>query len=162
MILVDHAFAKCMKISYKKISNLLIVSNKNRLRTARRVVARDQNCHIMVATLTQCVELKLRWRFYVHASTCPEIYFWLMFRIIFDISNTRSWLGFAQKQIWNIQCGLSMTSWSIHTLLMQLSLKKQTIAISEDNFFNNVSNMLFYQILVKIWCLKHQNDLTVC
>ena len=24
---------------------------------------------------TQCVELKLRWWFYVHASTCPEIYF---------------------------------------------------------------------------------------
>ena len=24
---------------------------------------------------TQCVELKLRWRFYVHASTWPEFYF---------------------------------------------------------------------------------------
>jgi hypothetical protein len=23
---------------------------------------------------SQCVELKLRWQFYVHASTCPEIY----------------------------------------------------------------------------------------
>ena len=25
-------------------------------------------------TLAQCVELKLRWRFCLHTSTCPEIY----------------------------------------------------------------------------------------
>ena len=27
------------------------------------------------APLAQCFELQLRWRFYVHASTSPEIYF---------------------------------------------------------------------------------------
>ena len=51
----------------------------------------------------QCVELKLRWQFYVHGSTCPKIYLWSKFWIIFDISiNSRNWLGFAQKHIWNI------------------------------------------------------------
>ena len=65
----------------------------------------------------------------MHTSTCPEIYFWLIFWIFFDISNSRSQLGFAKKQIWNI----------IEEIIFE---KKQKIAISEDNFFNNVSNML--------------------
>ena len=39
--------AKCMKISFKKIKLNLLISNKNRRKTARRVVARDQNCHII-------------------------------------------------------------------------------------------------------------------
>ena len=50
----------------------------------------------------QCVELKLRWRFCLHTSTCPEIYFWSKFCIIFDISNTKSLLRLAQKHICNI------------------------------------------------------------
>ena len=50
----------------------------------------------------QCVELMLRWRFCVHSSICPEIYLQSKFWIIFDISNTRSRLGFSQKHIWNI------------------------------------------------------------
>jgi hypothetical protein len=54
-----------------------------------------------ILRVPQCVEMKLRWRFYVHTSTCPEIYFWSWYWIIFDISNTRTWLGFAQKHVWN-------------------------------------------------------------
>ena len=52
-----------------------------------------------------------------------------MFWIVFDILNTRSLLGFDYKQIWNI----------IEEIVFE---KKQKIAISEDNFFNNVSNIL--------------------
>ena len=49
----------------------------------------------------QCVELKSRWQVCVHASTWPESYFQAKFWIFFYILNTRSWLRFAQKRIWN-------------------------------------------------------------
>ena len=29
---------------------------------------------VILLSQTQCVEMKLRWRFYVHASNCPEVY----------------------------------------------------------------------------------------
>ena len=51
-------------------------------------------------------------------------------KIFFNISNTRSWLGFAQKRIQN----------PIEEIVFE---KSKEIAISEDHFFNNVSNMLF-------------------
>ena len=72
-----------------------------------------------------CVEIKLRWRFYVHASTCPEIYFWSYFWIIFDVSNTKPWLGFAQKHIWNT--------------IEDLSLKR----VKKDNLKKTFSSIMF-------------------
>ena len=50
----------------------------------------------------QCVGLDLRWHFCVRGSTCPEIYFYSKFWLIFDILNPWSWLWFARKHIWNI------------------------------------------------------------
>ena len=79
----------------------------------------------------QCVEMKLRWRFYVHASTCPEISFWSCFWIIFDVSNTRPRLGFAQKHIWNTT--------------QVVFEKSKKIKESENNLLKNVSNMLMSQ-----------------
>ena len=55
----------------------------------------------VLQTPSTSVELKLRWRFCVHASTWPEFSFLAKFWISFDISNTRSWLGYAQERNWN-------------------------------------------------------------
>ena len=88
----------------------------------------------------QCVELKIRWWFCVHTSTCTEIYFLLKFWIIFDISNTRSLLGLAQKHIWNV--------------IEKVVFRNCTFLLFfKDNFFNFFSNM---QIIVKIRCQKCQ------
>ena len=58
-------------------------------------------CHFLTPLPSQCVELKLKWRFCVYGSICPEIYLLSEFWIIFDISNTRFWLEFVSKHIWN-------------------------------------------------------------
>ena len=77
------------------------------------------------ATPTQCVQMKLRWRFHVHASTCPEMYFWSWFWIIFGIPNTRPWLGITQKHIWNT--------------IEDLSLKR----VKQIQFKNTISSIMF-------------------
>ena len=77
----------------------------------------------------QCVELKLRWRFYVQASTWPEFYFLTKFWIIFDISNTRVQLGVAQKPIYNIIEEIVTKNCTFFTFFI-------------DNFLDCVSNML--------------------
>ena len=77
----------------------------------------------------QCDELKLRWLLYMHARVCPEIYFWSNCWIIFDISNIRSWLGFAKKHIWNIineivfrNCNFLLISKSISSIMFQICI----------------------------------------
>ena len=83
--------------------------------------------------ILQCVELKLRWQFYVHGSTWPKIYFWLMLWIVFDISNTKSWIGFAQKQNWNI----------IEEILFEKSKKLQFLKLQICFLANPSQDMVF-------------------
>ena len=91
------------------------------------------------ALSAQCVELKLRWQFCVHTSTCREIYFQSKFCIIFDISNTKSLLGLAQKHICDIieeivfgNCTFLLLSKTISSIMFQICFR---VSHSQDRVF---------------------------
>ena len=72
-------------------------------RASKRTQARRTSKEGLVGVgEAECVGLDLRWHFCVRGSTCPEIFFYSKFWLIFDILNPWSWLWFARKHIWNI------------------------------------------------------------